>query len=219
MTTHITVPSARPNRRRVPLRALAAAGALAPLLALVACSGDGPIAPTSQAATTQDVATTTPEATDTTPVTQTTTALPGPTEKAVSVVLKDPVLGHTIKALRLIRNVPWPAGHPVSEQSFEIVAVEYQVTAGSRYSADVQPGMITLSTGGPAYTRPTTEFGNLKGAPLATAKRGKTTKGWLYYKIPRGQGAKLVIMFHRPAYKVSTTGKSIPAKVLRTDLT
>lgn len=217
MTTHTPAPSPRQNRRNAPLRRLAIVGVLAPLLALAACSGDDPISPTGQS-TTQDAATSTPAATDTAPVTSASAPLPGPTDRAVSVVLKDPVLGHTIKAVRLVRNVRWPAGHPVSEQSFEIVAVQVQVTAGSRYSADVQPSMITIGTGGPGYTRPTTEFGNLKGAPLATAKRGKTTKGWLYYKIPRGTGAKLILMFHRPAYKVSTTGKSIPAKVLTTAL-
>jgi hypothetical protein len=116
-----------------------------------------------------------------------------------------------ITPIRMVRNATWPAGNPVAEASFEIIAVEVQVATGSRYSASVQPWMFSLSTTKNSRTPPTTEFGQLLGTPLPAVNRAERKTGWLYFKVDRGSGSAITLFLKRPEYKVSTTGKILPA--------
>lgn len=194
--------------------------AAAPLVLLAACSGsDTPAGNDGITATaTVDVPTTgatggtggTEAPTSTTP-----TAPPTKTETKLSTTIKDPDLGHEIQPLRIVRNVPWPDGSPVSAEAFELVGVEMRLKAGSRYTADLAPWMITLTTPGSQWVQPApgNEFGTLLGQPLAGVGRGATSTGWVYYKVNRADESTPVTMtFHRPAYYVSTTKKNIPNK-------
>ena len=94
---------------------------------------------------------------------------PVPTKIAASIT--DPDLGHTIKADSVVRHFPWPAGQPVGAKQFEIVGVWVSVAAGSRYSASIEPSMLSLVAASPAQTvMPTAEFAKQWGAtPLKAA--------------------------------------------------
>jgi hypothetical protein len=232
MTPRSDAPAA-PVRPR--LRQLCAAAVVVPALALAACSGD----PGASSASTQTTSGSAGSAASTTsatsaPATSTTTSVPttsaapatppAPTKTALPVdktrytdinaVITDPDLGHTITATRLARQLTWPAGQPVGAQQFEIVGVRVRFQAGSRYSATLEPGMLALVAGSTTQTvAPTNEFaGRWQAAPLKTANRAMTTSGWVIFKINRGITSPLELRYNRPAYSVSTTGKSFPAK-------
>ena len=211
------LPPAAPRGRSTGPRRLAAALLVAPLVALAACSGEEPITATTMAPTTEDVSTTTEGTTSEATTSEATEVTPAPAEaspttKGLSVQIKDPVLGHVIKPQQMVRNVPWPEGNPVGEASFEIIAIEVEITAGSRYTATLGRGLLRLSTSTSKDTAVTTEFDDLLGKPLPNASRGETTKGWIYYKVDRGSGSDVTLTYKRPEYEVSTTDKAIPAK-------
>ncbi|MBB2986890.1 hypothetical protein [Terracoccus luteus] len=202
-------PAARPALRR-----LAVVGAVASLALVGACSSDepGPTPSASGSVSSSTSATPTSSA-------PTTTAAPKRTDKKITKEIKDPVLGHVITATTLSRNVPFPAGNPVGEDAFEIIGVQVTVKAGSRYSADVQPGMFTVRTASAAtQVKPTAEFGSRLGAPLVAAKRAETKTGWLFFKVDRGSTGAVTLTFNRPAYEVSTTGVDIKAQAFKVDL-
>lgn len=205
-------PSARPTAPSMRLRRLVAVAALAPLLAVAACSGDDAITTQTPAGASTGAA----GAGSTSTAQPDSTESPGAaaTSTAVKAVITDPQLGHTVTATRLVRNVPWPEGNPVGEASFEIVAVEVKWKAGTRYSADLRPWMLTLGTDKTPYAVTTTEFGTLPGTgkPLVPVARGQERSGWVYFKVDRGSGSKVTLSLQRPEYKVSTTGKSMPRR-------
>lgn len=217
------LPTTAGTVRRGPSRRLIAAGAVASLAMLGACTsgeGSGGVGTETVASGSSTGSTggstaggTTPATTPANTATSATTAVaPARTDKKVAVTITDTVLGHDIKVTKLSRNIPWPAGNPVAAASFEIVGVELTVDAGDRYSADVQPTMFTLKTTTPALViKPTAEFAKKLGAPLATAKRAEKKSGWLFFKVDRGVTGPVALSFNRPAYKVSTTGKDIKA--------
>lgn len=227
MTTQTHASSARPTARSARLRRLVAVGSLAPLLAVAACSGDEPITTqgrvSTQSSTAGDstAAPTTSAATPaaTAPGTTTPGEATGPTETALKVQIKDPQLGHVVNATKVVRNVPWPDGNPVSEDSFEIIAVEVTWKAGSRYSAALHPWMLTLATTKTPYAVTTTEFGSLKGTPLVAVARNMERSGWVYFKVDRGSGSTVKLSLQRPDYKVSTTGKTLPRHTFTATLT
>lgn len=200
---------------------LTTAAAAVSLAALAACSSETPVTQSpspGEASTSTGAAVAAGEtssessAAAPTSTTSTTTTAPPRTDKAVNATITVPTLGHAIVATKLSRNIPWPAGNPVAAERFEIVGVEMKVTAGSRYSADVKPAMFVLgTTKGPQPVAPATEFGSRFGKPLATAARGTTQIGWVFFKLDRGAGGDLRLTFKRPLYKVSTTNTTIPA--------
>lgn len=212
------LPTTAGTLRRGPSRRLIAAGAVASLALLGACTGGAGTETVASGSSTgstggSTAGGTTPATTPANTATSATTAVaPARTDKKVAVTITDTVLGHDIKVTKLSRNIPWPAGNPVAAASFEIVGVELTVDAGDRYSADVQPTMFTLKTTTPALViKPTGEFAKKLGAPLATAKRAEKKSGWLFFKVDRGVTGPVALSFNRPAYKVSTTGKDIKA--------
>lgn len=214
MSTHTHAPRACTTAPTQRLRRLVAIGALAPLLAVSACSGDDPItAQTPAAASTgaPDTGSTASESTEA-------TAAPTATTTPIKAVITDPEMGHIVTATKLVRNVPWPEGNPVGEASFEIVAVEVTWKAGTRYSADLRPWMLTLSTSKTPYAVTTTEFGALQGNPLVAVARTMERSGWVYFKVDRGSGSKVSLSLQRPEYKVSTTGKTLPRKTFTANL-
>lgn len=222
MTTEKQLPASPRMARKNRLRRLGATVAVAPILVLGACSSEAPV--TADPTRTQTPASTgttppattgsaTPDATGTT----TTPVVAEPTKLPVKVTLKDPVLGHTVTATEVVRNMRWPKGHPVAAEAFEIVGVNVKFAAGDRYTAELPPQYVTLKYGN-SYARPTTEFGPDFAKPIKAAKRGETRSGWLIYKIDKG-ASPLGLMFHRPAYQVSTTDKAIKALVLQAALT
>ncbi|KRC92014.1 hypothetical protein ASE25_01125 [Terrabacter sp. Root85] len=201
-------------------------GLVAPVVALAACSGESPVTadPTARAGTT-------PAATSTS-TTSTTTAAPttaAPTTAApvkystrtVKAVIKDPQLGHTITAMRVSRGLPFPKNQPVGAEAFEIVGVKVEFAAGSRYSASLDPKMLTLIATNPKQNvAPTAEFGKAyKADPLLTTKRDERDRGWVFFKVDKGTTTALRLAFNRPAYAVSTTDKNIPAKTFSVVLT
>ena len=174
---------------------------------------------------------TTPAATSTS-TTSTTTAAPttaAPTTAApmkystrtVKAVIKDPQLGHTITAMRVSRGLPFPKNQPVGAEAFEIVGVKVEFAAGSRYSASLDPKMLTLIATNPKQNvAPTAEFGKAyKADPLLTTKRDERDRGWVFFKVDKGTTTALRLAFNRPAYAVSTTDKNIPAKTFSVVLT
>jgi hypothetical protein len=222
MTTQTHASSARPTTRSARLRRLVAVGSLAPLLAVAACSGDEPIT-TQGRVSTQASAAGGSTAAPTTSASTTTATTPGeatgPTETALKVQIKDPQLGHLVTATKLVRDVPWPEGNPVGEESFEIIAVEVTWKAGSRYSAALYPWMLTLGTTKTPYAVTTTEFGSLRGTPLVAVARNIERSGWVYFKVDRGSDSTVTLSLQRPDYKVSTTGKTLPRHTFTATLT
>jgi hypothetical protein len=218
MTTQTHAPSARPTTRSARLRRLVAIGSLTPLLAVAACSGDEPITTQGRVSTQSSTA----DGSTALPTTSASTTTPdeasGPTETALKLEIRDPGLGHVVKPLRMVRNAAWPEGNPVGEESFEIIAVEVEVTTGKRYSASVLPWMFALTTTKNTRVAPTTEFGKLLGDPLPTVPRNKIRKGWLYYKVDRGSGSAVMLQLKRPEYRISTTGKTVPPAIFSVSL-
>lgn len=215
MKTSPAAPARPLTARRARLWRLAAVGLVAPVVALGACSAESPVAADATAP-----ASGTPSAAGTTaaPTTSTPAADAVPVDKRVGrdikAVITDPDLGHTITATSVIRHIEWPTGRPVSAKQFEIVGVSVTLSAGSRYSASIDPSMLALIAASPSQTiKPTSEFNGLWGAPvLKSAGRSQTTRGWVFFKVDRGTTSSLKLAFNRPAYEVSTTGKNIPAK-------
>jgi hypothetical protein len=206
--------AARPLRSattRAALRRTAVAVAVAPLVALAACSGESPITTTTAATTPATGAASTSTET---PGTSTTSTTPGPTPTTLNAKgnIKDDVLGHVITPTKVVVNLPWPDNHPIAEEHFELVGVEVKVQAGSRYSANVTPDMFSLKTSAPDAVPATNEFKGALGKELGTVARGKTATGWLIFKVEKGSATSLELRYNRPAYDVKTTGKSIKAK-------
>lgn len=212
------------------LRRLAVVGVLAPVVALAACSGESAVtadptapggtspaatsAPATSAASSSATSSSTSTSTSTLPVDKTVST-------AINATIKDPDLGHTITATRIVRHFSWPSQQPVGAKSFEIVGVWVNFSAGSRYSASLDPSMLSLVATSPSQNVvPTTEFANRWGAtPLKAAKRAQTTGGWVFFKVNRGTTNALSLAFNRPAYQVSTTDKNIGAKTFSVVLT
>jgi hypothetical protein len=210
------------------LRRAAVIGLVAPVVALAACSGESPVtadptAPTGSASASAGTSAT-PSATTTT-ATPSTTGDQAPVDRTSTTVvtakLTDPDLGHTISASRVVRNLTWPSGQPVGAKQFEIVGLWVTLKAGSRYSASIDPSMLSLVAANPAQkVVPTSEFGRRWNATtLKPANRAQATAGWVFFKIDRGTTKALSLGFNRPAYSVSTTGKKIPAKTFSVVLT
>ncbi|WP_460625524.1 hypothetical protein [Intrasporangium mesophilum] len=222
MKTSTTAPPRPRTTLRLRLRHLTAVAVVAPAIALAACSGEpavtadptapaGATTPAATATTSTDAATTSDVPTT---AASTTLAPVKYSSTTINAVIKDPVLGHTITALKLVRGLPFPANQPVGAEAFEIVGVKVQLQAGSRYSADIEPAMLSLIAADPQQNiQPTAEFGKaFKAAPLAAAKRDSSSKGWIYFKVNRGTTTALRLAFNRPSYQVSTTDKNIPSK-------
>jgi hypothetical protein len=211
------------------LRRLAVVGLVAPVVALAACSGESPVTadPTAPAGATASSTGSGDASTSPTPATTTSTTsgsaapVDKMTTKTLTATLKDPDLGHTITARRLVRNLSWPSGQPVGAKQFEIVGVWVTAKAGSRYSASIDPSLLSLVAASPAQSVvPTSEFTKRWGATvLKPATRSKTTGGWVFFKVDRGTTSALKLGFNRPAYQVSTTGKKLPAKTFTVVLT
>ncbi|TQM62053.1 hypothetical protein FBY41_2079 [Humibacillus xanthopallidus] len=210
---------------RTRLRQLCAVAVVVPALALAACSGESAVTADPTAPATSANAATTPATTTTTtaPATETatpTTPPPAAVEKVsyknINAVIKDPDLGHTITATRIARHLKWPSGQPVGAEQFEIVGVRVRFEAGTRYSATLEPSMLSLIAANPKQTVPSTnEFKGLWSAKdLSTATREKWSSGWVFFKVNRGTTSALTLAFNRPAYQVSTTDKAIKAKTL-----
>ncbi len=212
MNTNPVARHDRPSPSRRPVRRLAAAVAITPLLVLGACTGEAPITATTAA----PPATTAPGSTGgpTSPTTSSTTPVPtsSPTTLKTKGSIKDDVLGHVITPTKVIVDLPWPEDHPVAEEHFELVGVEVKVQAGTRYSAAVTPDMFTLTSSAPGAVPATNEFKGALGKELGTVKRGQTASGWLIFKVDKGTASTLTLNFNRPAYDVKTTDKSIKAK-------
>ncbi|HET7801186.1 MAG TPA: hypothetical protein VFL38_12240, partial [Humibacillus xanthopallidus] len=220
MTRSSDAPSTTSRTR---LRQLCAVALVVPALTLAACSGESavtadPTAPatsTGAATTTATTTTTTAPATGTaTPTTPPPAAVEKVSYKNINAVITDPDLGHTITATRIARHLKWPAGQPVGAEQFEIVGVRVRFEAGTRYSATLDPSMLSLIAANPKQTVPsTTEFKGLWSTKdLTTATREQWSSGWVFFKVNRGTTSALTLAFNRPAYQVSTTDKAINAK-------
>lgn len=202
------------QRLNHPIRRLVTVCAVAPLLALAACSGGEPITSTTAPAAPTKAATSTATgpATTTSATTSTTTPAAAPTRLKPKGKITDDVLGHVITPTKIIVGLPWPEASPVGEEHFDIVGVEVKVVAGKRYSATVTPAMFTLKTASGDPVPYTNEFNGKLGKELGTVKRGATQTGWLLFKVEKGNTSSLQLQFNRPSYQVSTTDKSIKAK-------
>jgi hypothetical protein len=228
MKTQTPAPARPQTTSGARLRRLAVVGLAAPALALTAlaaCSSEAPVTadPTASApaATTPPAATSTSSDTSSPATATTSTAPPRTTYANVKTVIKDPTLGHVITATRIARNLTWPSGNPVASQEFEIVGVRVQAQAGDRYSASIDPSMLTLVAASPQQTvSPTSEFSERwQASPLQKVERGKTGSGWVFFKVNRGTTSYLRLAFNRPAYQVSTTDKKIDAHTFWAQLT
>lgn len=178
--------------------------------------------PTAPAGTTPATRTTTTTAEATTTMAPPTSTAPAKySTRTIKAVIKDPDLGHTITALRVSRNLPFPKNQPVGAEAFEIVGVKVEFDAGTRYSAALEPSMLTLIAASPKQNVPvTSEFGKaFKADPLRTTKRDDRDRGWVFFKVDKGTTSSLRLAFNRPAYEVSTTDKNIKAKTFSVVLT
>ena len=228
MKTQTPAPARPQTASGARLRRLAVVGLAAPVLAITALSACSSEAPVTADPTASEPAGTTPPATSSTPTettssaTTTTPTTPATfSTKDIKAVIKDPDLGHSITALKISRNLPFPSNQPVGAEAFEIVGVKVELTAGSRYSATLDPSMISLVATSPKQTvAATNEFGKAyKATPLSPAKRGETERGWLFFKVDRGTSTYLRLQYARPAYEVSTTDKKIQPRSFWVQLT
>lgn len=212
--------SGRSAASKIHLRRTGAALAIAPVLAFAACSSEVPLTANQThvgQTTAAGAPTTAPPSDPPTSTTPSATPSPQPTRRTINVTIKDPTIGHQIQAIQVVRNLPWPKGHPIASQTLEIVGVRLTVTAGDRYSASFLTNQLSLRFG-TTVVPPTPEFGDTFGTLLTTVNRGQHQTGWVIFKVDQNVHP-IVLQYDRPAYKVSTTGTSIPAQTFSAQLT
>lgn len=220
MTTYLQHDRAPAASNQTRLRRALTAAALVPLLALAACSGDPAPGTTATEPASPNAGSTEGAGTGSTDAggAPTATATPTKVVTALNVTISDPDLAQRITVRKLARNLPWKDPSSPSAAAFEIIGVELTFDAGVRYTAVLQPSMLTLATDKTPNAKPTSEFGGSFGTPLVPVARANARTGWVFFKVDRGSSSAVVLTYHRPAYKVSTTGKAIPAKAFRVAL-
>ena len=101
-------------------------------------------------------------------------------------------------------------------ESFEIVGVQStRSTPVTATGPTCSRRCSTLKAASPATViKPTTEFRKTFGCPARHGQAAEKKAGLLFFKVDRGSTGALTLTFNRPAYKVSTTGKAIPAAAI-----
>lgn len=222
---------------RRPLCALAAAGTA--LAVLAACSSGEPAPAGTTTVTETTTATQTATATDvpltieslTSPATGDPSATTsGPTPVAlptafvpVDKVIKDPDLGHEIKVLRMVRELPWPAGQEEEAKAFELVGVEMMWTPGVTYTAMLRTVDFAIGSTAPfpnrvdAILNPALQQAGWTVLP-AEMPNGQTGTGWLVFKVDPLAATALRLDYTRPASRVTDSGQTFPKTVFSAQL-
>lgn len=217
----------RTNLKAARLTALAVT--CAATVALSACSGQqvstsstapasntpSSQAPTSDATTTSSPATASSEAT-TSDAAKTSDA-PGsaaPVKKPLDYVVKDDVLGNTIAFTSVVRNFPVPDKFESLKKDGELVLVEVDAKAGSKFSGGVQGGWKLLTADGSVGNATTIADKEMTAAgymPFDAPSRGGSAKGWVAFQVNQ-KADSFRLSYKRSAATVIGSDQVIPAK-------
>ncbi len=201
-------------------RSALAAGLLVATLTGTACSGS----PSGQSSTGPGVGdgsdgptTSAPSATGSaTPKPSKTTAPAAAKAIKIGTSIQDPALGHVVTVHQIRRHWPWPADYGVAADVFELIAVDMTWEPGTVYTAWLSSDMFTIETTS-KFPNPTDsvikrELTKAKLKPMPTkVEHGKSTRGWVVFKVEPKDAKKLTLVYTRPKVEVQG-GETIPSK-------
>ncbi len=196
-----------------------------PLSAASATGGDGSGSP-SDGSPSPSVPAPTPTPTPTSPEPVDAPATPVPLPTAfvpLDQVIRDPDLGHEIKALRLARNLPWPAAQADEGRSLELVGVEMTWTPGTTYTATLRIVDFSLGTSSAYPNRPDAILNSsllAAGWSLLPPEvpTGQSSTGWVVFRVEPKDVPALRLDYTRPASRVTDSGQVFPKTVFSAQL-
>ena len=209
---------------------------LAPLLALAMATGlsscaDGSAAPGSTGATTGTAGATVAGSTGGAgPSTAVQPPAPTPSQSALPTTdipidqgIKDPDMGHQIQVIKIVRNLPWPAGYKASAEAYELIAVEMKWTPGTTYTAPIRLQDFAIDTGSQFPNRAVDIVNpalQAAGWPLLPGEvpNGQSAQGYAVFKVDPKDAAKMALTYERPKSQVTDSGKVFPSKTFTVPL-
>ena len=194
-------------------RALVSFLAATLLLSVSACGGDDD--PPAKADKAESAGTPTPS--------KSRKAAPKRVEKVKTKTIKDDRFGHSIEAVKVIRNFPFPStmGGVEERGDTELVLVNVRAKAGKKYFVSLADGDFRLSTkkDDPQAAVPTsmveTEMRDAGYPPFREVGRGKSASGWLAFTLEDTTDAPLYLSYKRLAFNEG----DIPEKTITIPLT
>lgn len=130
--------------------------------------------------------------------------------------IQDPALGHVVTVHQIRRHWPWPAEYGVAADVFELIAVDMTWEPGTVYTAWLSSDMFTIETTS-RFPNPTDSVikrdltkAKLKPMP-SKVEHGKSTRGWVVFKVEPKNAKKLTLVYTRPKVEVQG-GETIPSK-------
>jgi hypothetical protein len=201
---------------RPPTRIAFAAGLLAATVTAAACSGPPATSPGESG--TPDGSTTSAPSTpgSVTPSASASTAPAAAKAVKIGKTIQDPALGHVVTVHQIRRHWPWPAEYGVAAEVFELVAIDMTWEPGTVYTAWLSSDMFTIETTS-RFPNPTdsvikAELTKAKLKPMPTkVEHGKSTRGWVVFKVEPKDAKKLTLVYTRPKVEVQG-GETIPSK-------
>ncbi len=209
---------------------------VAPLLALAMATGlsscaDGSSAPGSVGATTGTAGATVAASTGGAgPSTSVQPSAPTPSQSAlpttdipIDQAIKDPDMGHQIQVIKIVRNLPWPAGYTASAEAYELVAVEMKWTPGTTYTAPIRLQDFAIDTGSQFPNRAVDIVNpalQAAGWPLLPGEvpNGQSAQGYAVFKVDPKDAAKMALTYERPKSQVTDSGKIFASKTFTVPL-
>jgi hypothetical protein len=194
-------------------RALLAALAATLLLGVSGCGGDDAPPPKAEKA----------ESADTPTPSESAEAAPKEESKVKTETIKDDTFGHTIDAVGVVRNFPFPETMSAVEErgDTELVLVNVKAKAGKKYFVSLSDGDFRLSTkkddpkAAVSTTMVETEMGDAGYPPFQEVDQGKSGGGWIAFTLEDTTDAPLFLSYKRLEFN---NGK-IPEKVITVPLT
>ena len=184
---------------------------LVPALLLTACGGSSDAS---------DTAAPTTESSSSAPATS---ASPSGDSEPIPVgqTITDPVMGHEITVLNVVRNFPIAPDSPMADK--ELVLVEVAATAGTEFYAGLptssfaltEPGEDIPSSSTTAVADDMTAAGY---TPYADVDSGESGTGWLAFFVYQPGATGLQLQYERQAAGVIGSGEQIQAEVFSVPL-
>lgn len=126
----------------------------------------------------------------------------------------DDELGHSIKVTGLVRDFPVPDDFESLRESGELVLIEVDVTAGSKYSGGFYGGFEITSPDGTVNSETGIADDEMDAAgftPFEDVSRAESGTGWFAFQV-NTKTDNYTLMYERPAATVIGSDKVIPAK-------
>ncbi len=193
----------------MPRRSLLPPALLASALLLTACSGSSGTSDTAV-----------PQAEST--FARDSSAPAGQEEKLpVDETITDPVMGHEITVLNVVRDFPVAADSPMADK--ELVLVEVEAAAGTEFFTGLPTSGFRLTEPGEEVPAPSTTavVDDMDGAgstPYTDVDAGGIATGWLAFVLSRPGATGLELEYERPAAGVIGSDEQVEAEVFSVPL-